>query len=494
MDSIWVWFMDGQIKKADRRLWQTVLQTIRPFSLTASHTKLLIGVSGGIDSLSLLHLLWRQLGPVQLVVAHLNHGLRPEADGDAQFVVETAVSWQISYVTEKINAAEVAETQRLSLEAAARLVRYQFLARQAALVGATAVVTAHHADDQAETVLLHLLRGSGSAGLRGMLPVGVVPESEGMPLLRPFLTTPRAELEAYCARHALQPRHDSSNEDVQFTRNRIRHELLPLLQTYNPQVSAHLQQMAIITADEYAALLSLFDQVWPDILVAQGKDWLVLERQRLVAQPVAWQRLALRRAVQQLSSLTTEISFQTIELARLLILENQSGAEASLPGGLIMQVAAHEVTFGDVGLRRPAAVPQLDFEGAVRLPVPGHINLGNGWTVTAVPRTDLALDEIWRNDNPWRAFVALAGDEALWLRPSLPGERFQPLGLGGRSQAIQDLLADRKVGRGQRPLWPVVATEKHPAWIVGQHLDNRVGVTVQTGTVVQLMCKQSSGL
>jgi tRNA(Ile)-lysidine synthase len=481
--------MDGQAEKADRRLWQAVLQTIRPFPFTAPHTKLLVGVSGGVDSLALLHLLWRQLGPAPLVVAHLNHGLRPEAEAEAQFVTETAVSWQIPIVTEKITVAEVAQTQKLSLEAAGRLVRYQFLARQAALVGATAVVTAHHADDQAETVLLHLLRGSGSAGLRGMVPVGVVPESEGVPLLRPFLATPRAALDAYCARHGLQPQHDSSNADVQFVRNRIRHELLPLLQTYNPQVSAHLQQMAVITADEYAALVSLFDQVWPEILVEQGKEWLALDRQRLAEQPVAWQRLALRRAVRQLSPLTTEISFQTIELARALILENQSGVEASLPGGVVMEVTAHEVTFGDVGQRRPAAVPQLDFEHSVRLPVPGQIHLGNGWRVTAVPRTDLSLAEIRRNDNPWRAFVVLAGDEALWLRPSLPGERFQPLGLGGRSQAIQDLLADRKVGRGQRPLWPVVATEKHPAWIVGHHLDNRVGVTAQTDVIVQLMCK-----
>ncbi len=484
-----MWFMDGQTKKADRRLWQTVLQTIRPFPLTASHPKLLIGVSGGVDSLALLHLLWRQLGPAQLVVAHLNHGLRLEAEEEAQFVAETAVSWQIPFVTEKINVAEVAETKQLSLEAAGRLMRYQFLARQAVQVGATAVATAHHADDQAETVLLHLLRGSGSAGLRGMLPVGVVPESERMPLLRPFLTTPRSELEAYCARHGLQPRHDSSNEDMQFTRNRIRHELLPLLQTYNPQISANLQQLAIITADEYAALLSLFDQVWPDILVAQGKDWLALERQRLAAQPVAWQRLALRRAVQQLSPLATEISFQTIELARLLILENQSGTEASLPGGVIMHVAAHEVTFGDVWSRRPAAVPQLDFEHPLRLPVPGQINLANGWTITAVTRTDVSLDEVRQNDDPWRAFVALAEDESLWLRPSLPGERFQPLGMSGHSQAIQDLLAARKVRGGQRPLWPVVATEKIPAWIVGQHLDNRMCVTAQTRTVVQLMCQ-----
>jgi len=485
--------MSGKLGKEDRRLWRTVLQTLRPFPLKSPQTKLLVGVSGGADSLALLHLLWRQMG-AQLVVAHLNHGLRPEADEEASFVAKTAASWQIPFVSEKINVADVAESLQLSLEAAGRQARYQFFARQAEQVGATAVAVAHHADDQAETILLHLLRGSGSAGLRGMLPVSQVPESDGRTLLRPFLNITRAEIEAYCARHGLDPQHDPSNQDVQFARNRIRHELLPLLQTYNPQIAARLQRLAIITADEYAAQLAQFDLTWPELVVERNEDWLVLNRQKVAWLPVAWQRLVLRRVVGQLRPLHTEISFQTIEQARTLILDNQSGIQATLPGGLLMHLEAREIVFGDAAEHFWVDVPQLVGEQPVQLPLPGHLDLANSWQMSAELCSDVSLETVRQNDDPWLAFVALAEGGSLWLRPSLPGERFQPLGMGGHSQAIQDLLSDRKVAGGKRPLWPVVATAEHPVWIVGQHLDERVRVTQKTRRVVQLTCRPTPPL
>lgn len=480
--------MAGNWGKEDRQLWRTVLQTVRPFPLTTPQTNLLIGVSGGADSLALLHLLWQRLGAERLVAAHLNHGLRPEAGDDARFVEQTAASWQIPFVSEKVNVAEVAESLQLSLEAAGRLVRYKFFAHQAEQVGATAVVVGHHADDQAETILLHLLRGSGSAGLRGMLPVSQMPESKGMVLLRPFLNTARADIEAYCTRHGLEPRHDHTNEDVQFARNRIRHELLPLLQTYNPQIAARLQQLATITADEYEAQRAQFKQIWSKIVIETGKDWRVLDRQKVMQLPVAWQRLALRWAVAELRPLHTEISFQTVEQARLLILDNQSGTEAWLPGGLLMQVEVEEIIFGEVA-DRSTVVPQLGGEQPILLPVPGQADLSNGWQITAAVRPDITLEHVRQNNDPWQAFVALAEGGALWLRPSLPGERFQPLGMGGRTQAVQDLLSDRKVAQRNRALWPIVATNEHPVWIVGQHLDERARVTEKTLRVVQLTCR-----
>lgn len=471
--------------KADRRLWRTVGQTVRPFSLTSSHTKLLVGVSGGADSLALLHLLWQRLGAARLVVAHLDHGLRPAAAAEAAFVEATAAAWQIPFVSQKINVARLAECDKLSLEAAGRQARYRFLAEQAQVVGATAVAVAHHADDQAETVLLHLLRGSGSAGLRGMRPVSDVPGAKGVVLVRPFLHLSRAEIEAYCARHGLEPRHDSSNDDGQFTRNRIRHELLPLLESYNPQISARLQQLATITADEYAALSAEFELIWPTVLLASGAMGCQLDRVVFNRLPVAWQRLALRRVVQQLRPFHTEVRFATVEQARLLSLEPASGTAVFLPGGLVMQVTAGQLAFGE---GQSLHVPQLLVENPVALPLPGQVTLAGGWRISAVPRPDLTLETVQQNRDPWQAFVTVAKGETLWVRPSNPGERFQPLGLGGHSQAIQDLLSDRKVGRGERPLWPVVAVGEQSAWIVGLHLDDRVRVQPQSHLIVQLIC------
>ncbi|MCA9956343.1 MAG: tRNA lysidine(34) synthetase TilS, partial [Anaerolineales bacterium] len=430
----------------------------------------------------------QQLGAERLVAAHLNHKLRPDAEADAVFVAETAASWNIPCLLGEIDVADVSASSQLSLEAAGRLARYRFLVEKADEVGAAAVLVGHHADDQVETILLHLLRGSGSGGLRGMRSVSQMPERDGLLLVRPFLNTSRAEIEAYCARHGLIPCEDASNEDVTFSRNRIRHELLPLLKTYNPQIGANLQQLASITADEYAVLQAEFEHRWPDLVVEKGTDWLVLDRSRFLTEATAWQRLILRKAAQHLRPLA-EISFHTIELARQIILENKSGLAATLPGDLEMQVSGQELIFGR---REAARGPQLGFKDPAPLAVPGEIDLANGWTVMAQV-VDASLEEVRQNRDRWQAFVSLAEEERLWLRPFAPGEQFQPLGMGGRSQAIADLLSNQKVPRQERPFWPIVATKAHPVWIVGQHLDDRMRVTKDTHRVVKLTCFQREG-
>lgn len=475
----------------DRKLWQAVLHAIRLFPLTASHSKLLIGVSGGADSLALLHLLWRKLGPDRLVVAHLDHQLRPESKLDADFVAETAVSWGIDFVTKRVDVVSMAKKERLSLEAAGRLARYQFFARKVKELDLAAVAVGHHGDDQAETVLLHLLRGSG--GVRGMQAVGSVPGTDDVVLLRPFLNTPRSQIEAYCERHQLTPRIDPSNNDETFTRNRIRHELLPMLQTYNPQIQQNLRQLAIISADEQAALQQQFDQIWPTLLVEQTNNARQLDRRRFQDLDVAWQRFALRRVVQLLRPKVTDVSFQTIEMARHLILEDRSGTEAWLPGGLIMQVTGQAVTFGDANEADFASMPQLLDEQEVSLPILGHFELANGWLISAKVVQNVSLAEVSQNENEWQAYVALAENQSLRIRPSQPNERFQPLGLDGHTQEIADLLSNRKVPRGRRLLWPVVITDAHPVWIVGLHLDNRARVTKKSPRIVKLSCYRREG-
>lgn len=480
------------MQKQDQRLWRLMVQAVRPFPLTIASGKLLVGVSGGADSLALLHLLGQQLGANRLVVGHLNHQLRPEADEEANFVRETAASWHIPCIVKSVAVADLAKQSNLSLEAAGRLARYRFLAETAEIVNADAVVVGHHADDQAETVLLHLLRGSGSGGLRGMQAVSVVPGREQVVLLRPFLTISRTEIEAYCARHGLQYQHDASNEDVQFARNRIRHELLLLLQTYNPQIYTNLQQLAAITADEFAALQAAFSQIWPELLVDQGENWLFLDRAKFVAQRVAWQRLALRRAVQELRPFISEIGFATIELARELILAQKSGTQATLPGNLAVRVGADRLFFGAVDVGALGLVPQLVNDGAVPLPVPGKVALANGWVVEAKWADGVSAVEIQQNEELGRSFVAVSGD--LWVRPFQPGERFQPLGMGGQSQKIADLLSNRKVDRDLRPLWPIVASADHPVWIVGLQMDERARVEENSLRPVQLICYRDEGV
>ena len=254
------------VKKTSRGLKVDVLgvvqEAIEREHLLEREAKIVVGVSGGPDSLCLLHVL-NQLRPQYdwvLHVAHLHHRLRgAAADEDMVFVALQAIEWGLPCSIQVVDVAAIAQAQGLSTEEAARQVRYGFLSQVAQEIGATAVTVGHHADDQSETVLMHFLRGTGLAGLRGMSPAvdlgnmrlirnHASASPPHIPLVRPLLAVPRAAIETYCHDHHLSPRTDHSNCDATYFRNRIRHELLPLLETYNPNIRTRLRRTASIAA------------------------------------------------------------------------------------------------------------------------------------------------------------------------------------------------------------------------------------------------------
>ncbi|MCB9453227.1 MAG: tRNA lysidine(34) synthetase TilS [Anaerolineaceae bacterium] len=226
---------------------QKAFQTIQKHNLIPQHTLVVVAVSGGADSLALLHIL-QELRPrleCDLHVATLDHGLRG-ADGaaDAHFVAATAAAWGLPVTIGNTNVPALMEQTGQGVETSARQARYAFLAGVARDVGASLVATAHHADDQAETILLHLLRGSGLRGLRGMAFHAALPGFPEITLVRPLLATSRTEIETYCREHHLTPRHDATNQDTTLLRNHIRHDILPQLQTINPQIVPTLMNLS----------------------------------------------------------------------------------------------------------------------------------------------------------------------------------------------------------------------------------------------------------
>jgi len=233
-----------------------VRQIIRKFQLITVGQALIVGVSGGADSLVLLHIL-NLLAPrlgITLHAATLDHQLRgEESAGDVRFVEQICREWGVPVTVGQADVVHLARERQLGIEAAARVARYDFLAEVAHKLGAPSVAVAHHADDQAETVLLHLLRGAGVHGLAGMALRSPVPGHEDLSLIRPLLRASRAEIEAYCQEHHLVPRHDSTNADTSLLRNAIRLEVLPFLAHYSPHVKPALARLAEIAAveDEY---------------------------------------------------------------------------------------------------------------------------------------------------------------------------------------------------------------------------------------------------
>jgi tRNA(Ile)-lysidine synthase len=293
----------------------------------------ILAVSGGADSLCLAHASVTQSlnhPTIHLIIAHLNHCIRGQAaDEDAEFVQRFAAQFGVPCHIEKADVPKLAAERNLSLETAARMARYDFLARAAEAHNASLIALAHHADDQAETVLHRLIRGTGLAGLRGMAERAPMPGAPHLTLLRPLLRFSRNELVQYCADCGLIPRHDATNDDTTHTRNRIRHELLPQLEQYNPGIRAVLARLADSATTDFEIIDYATQQAFRS--VAQVSEaGIAFDRSAWCKLPTGLQRATLRQAVMQLKSHLTDLKFSAIEEARDVLTSDAATGEITL--------------------------------------------------------------------------------------------------------------------------------------------------------------------
>jgi tRNA(Ile)-lysidine synthase len=329
------------LRGRDQRLVADVLAFIRRYNLVRTGGPLVVGVSGGPDSLCLLHLLTglqEHLG-TSLHVAHLNHMLRgEESDDDAEYVVRMAGDLGLSVTVERREVRSYRSKHHLSLEDAARRLRYQFFAAVAGSVGAEAVAVGHTADDQVETVLMRLIRGTGAKGLQGMQPatrwhsVG----DEGLRVVRPLLRVRREETEAYCRAHGIDPRRDSSNLLPDRLRNRVRHELLPLLRTYNPKIDEALLRAAEALASESSLAEDHASGAWREVVAEVGGAFLV-DKKRFRSLHPAVQRQLLREVVRRLLGDLEDVEWKHIERMRTSF-DLRNGKWLALPRRLTLCV------------------------------------------------------------------------------------------------------------------------------------------------------------
>lgn len=468
---------------------------------------LVVAVSGGADSLCLLGTLLAlresgsPLAPGRLIVAHLDHGLRGEAGAaDAAWVAELAANLGVPCVVERADVAALARAERRSLEDAARRARYAFLRRVAAQERAERICTGHTCDDQAETIVHHFVRGSGLAGLAGMSWL------EG-DLARPLLDLTHAETAAYCAARGWQPREDATNRDLRFTRNRIRHELLPALEAYNPNLGETLARNAALLAEDERYLDTQSEAAWMTSLTSEGKDMLALDLEALRGQPRALRSRIFRRAVQALGG-------EGLEARHLALLDRlldcaQTGAGLDLPGGVRVTLGYEALTCARVAALPAEPRPQ---EGAPVIPlsIPGVVELPDaGWRVRAwhieqpAGIGDLALPppeehpafahtglDAQRGQAEMRAYLdAEKAGEALAVRTWRRGDRFRPLGME-HEKKLQDFFADAKVPRELRSRLPLVLGCDHLLWVAGLRIDDRVKVTPETRRILVLQLER----
>jgi len=482
---------------------------------------IVVGVSGGADSVALLHGLARLAAQDaktrhwRLHVAHLDHSLRAGSALDAAFVEEQAAALGFPFHG---SALAPGALNGGNLEQAARHARYEFLTRVALNVTPAGqvpiIVTAHHADDQAETLLLHLLRGAGLDGLGGMRWVtelnanSLAPSSgdaRAVRLVRPLLNVLRVEIMAWLEAQQLEWRRDESNEDTHLIRNRLRRVIMPQLQAINPQLVSTLSRTAEVLAGDAERLRRLDREQLVALIVDPTATNLCAERVVLDAAgfgalDAASQRGLLRAALDILLPDLRDVTFERVEsLRRRLAWNPATGGPHPLFRGVAWTLAAADCDSPQrLSLHRMDALPFAPISphlGATWRPtplqIPGQLQQGD-WRLTGRVIDIQALPRDWRDaTQPWRAFLDVdrAGSPLLATPASQPpGVRFAPLGMAGRHKHLGDFFTDHKVPVALRPGWPLVVERAMGEifWVCGLQVGHAARISATTGRVLVL--------
>ena len=445
-------------------LLKKVQKTVARYGMLNPGERVVVAVSGGPDSMVLLHLLSLLQEPLalRLHVAHLDHGLRgKEGERDAAFVKDWAEKWGLSST---IGRVEVRKTKG-SLQEAARRARYRFLEEVAKEVGASRIALGHTQDDLAETVLINLMRGAGLKGL-----AGIPPAREGW-IIRPLIETSRREVLAYAESHGVPFVVDASNLSGRYLRNRIRLKLLPTLAGYNPRVVEALARAALILREEDAYLSTLAEEALSSLL--KGEE-AALPIPALEGLHPALRRRVLREAFLRVSGLSLSWG-KTLALEGLL--QAPSG-RLSLPGGAVALRGGEQLIFARKGAPEGIeAVYPLPLEGEIELPAFGLL-----LRLKLLPKEACDL----KAASSFCAFFdPQKMEEPLTIRAWRPGDRFFPLGLGG-SKKLQDFFVDLKIPRWRRRFTPLLLSGDQIAWVVGFRIDDRFKVMEETQEVLKV--------
>lgn len=444
-----------------------VLRTIRREELLAKGDRILVACSGGADSTCLL-LILHTLGQEwswDLAVAHFNHRLRGEADGDERFVRELSEELGLPFYARAGDVADWARSHGLNQEEAGRKLRYMFLEETAAAVGADKIATGHTLDDQAETVLMRLLRGSGRGGLTG------IPPKRGAAVVRPLLDVTRSEVEAYLASRGRDFRRDRSNRDRRYLRNRIRLDLLPYLKThFDPHVVPRLGRLADILRAEEAWIEAHVEAKSGGIVEAAGDSWR-LDIPKLQRLPLALRRRMVRLFLTRLRGDLRRITFEDIET----ILNLGEGREFTMERGRVLRRR------GGIIALRPDPPPRLAYhltwEGTAPLAIKDL-----GITLAGEFLSVGNLERLRQDDERIASLDAEGLRFPLTVRSRAEGDRYRPLGAPGRSK-LKEIFRAKGIPPDRRDRHPVVVSGGRIVWVLGLPVADANKVTKDTSRV-----------
>ena len=423
-----------------------------------------VGVSGGPDSLAMLDMLHKISSKTRLTlnVAHLNHGIRgKKSEEDGEFVKKFCEALNIPCFIQTRDIPKIAKSESLSLETAARMERHRFLWEISDKCGASAIALGHILDDQVESILMHLIRGSGLDGLKGMeLMSDRTLAGEKLTIFRPLLSISRDAILNYCREQALNPRTDSTNSSLEFTRNSVRLKLIPILESYNPSVKKNLFRFSQIIAEDVKFLEKASEDAW-NLCVSNNNGILIIDTELFNDFPGALAYRILRRAIRVVKGSPDNIS-QTHLKSTLALAVSKNCNSINLPEQITARKMYNKLLIHKCG-EILTDLPSIHLESRVSAP---GITTIPGWQIETsldTAPTDYVENKMELGGHAW---LDLDIKDNLSVRKRSPGDIFHPTGMKN-TKKIQDFMTDRKIPKDLRDRIPLLVGDNGIAWIVG---------------------------
>lgn len=470
------------------KLLQTVEKTIATYRMLKPNDSVVIGVSGGPDSVALLHVLFLIASrfSLKLGVAHLNHCLRRnDSDKDAQFVEILAKKYDLPCYTHKKDVRKYQIENKLSLEEAARRVRYTFLNNVANTMKYNKIAVGHHSDDNAELILMNLFRGSGTQGLSGIPPV------RDHKIIRPLIKLNRSEIIDFLSQNKLEYVSDASNTDTKYLRNRVRHDLIPLLKTaYNPNISETLNRLSLIIRSEEEWLGDVVHPFYEKTVIDVQENYIILSVSVLNRYHPALQRRIIRMTIEKIKGNLRRIRFVNIHSVIGLLEKRSAYGKVDLPDRIRIQrdrdalyVFKEKRMLRDVG-EKYSHSGTFTFEYQIEKLESVFIReIG-----VNIKLTEMRMEKVF--DYRYAGQHAGFFDKdtvsfPMVIRNFRPGDAFKPLGVGG-TQKLKKFFIDKKVPRCERLKCPILLSRGKIIWVIGHRIDESVKVMPSTRNVLKV--------
>jgi tRNA(Ile)-lysidine synthase len=453
--------------------------------------KIVLGFSGGVDSICLLDILHKLR--FKVVVAYFNHQLRPSVDEEVRFVKRVVEKYKYDFKLGAEDINNIAKKANRGIEETARTFRYQFLMKVAQDTNSNSVVVAHHADDQVETILMNLIRGTGLNGLIGMDYVSYGEFSKSIPVIRPLLDVWKDEIISYCEDNNLTFTIDETNIDEVFTRNSIRGSLIPFLEKYNPNFKQGLIRMSGILHDDHTFITRYSEKIIENVIHLQKTNFVEIKIRTLKQYPISVQRYIINGVLRDYFSIGKKKSFNLIENIRKVLTGETTSHYSRLLKDLQVIV---EKNRGYV----LANIDDLESEVGLKLEIdmaevaiPGFTPINQNWHLkSALLSIDEVRETFKKNENNYSAYLdaELAGRKII-MRKWQAGDRYAPLGLSGHSMKLSDFWINKGFPKRFRSDWPLIISNEQLIWIPGFQPAFNVRITESTKHVLKLNVEEN---